>query len=241
MWQKSRQFWVSLTDDPSWSTHMPFHALVTRLSRCPGPAAALACDWVTRSRQCPQQGTLTFLTVSAWGLWVTVVTCGTPGWEGNHVKEEVLVCIITCVVLNQTSQTCSCQRKLLSRVWPFTVLSLISLWTGGASVVIKSLRNTSWTKTFQYKGQKNDWYLHKKTCYFWDDSKWINRTCFLGWWGGRRRAYSHRGNLGRHRKIPERSARTDHLPYCLDSSASRNTQCCYSVIVNTLHWFLSLP
>lgn len=65
---------------------MPFHALVTRRSRCPDPAAALACDGVTRSRQRPPHGTLTFLAEPAWGVWVTVVTCGTPGGtqRGGH-------------------------------------------------------------------------------------------------------------------------------------------------------------
>lgn len=78
---------VSLTDDPSWSTHMPAHALVTRRPRCPDPAAALACDRVTRSGQRPPRGTLTLLAAAACHLWVTMVTSSTPG-QGDHGKKK---------------------------------------------------------------------------------------------------------------------------------------------------------
>lgn len=77
---------VSLTDDPSRSTHMPVHALVTRLPRCPDPATALTRDRVTRSGQRPPQGTLTLLAVAAWHPRVTVVTSGTSG-QGGHSKK----------------------------------------------------------------------------------------------------------------------------------------------------------
>lgn len=69
---------VSLTDDPSCSTDMPVHALVTRLSPCPNPAAALARDRVTWFWQRPPQGTLTLLAAASWHLWVTMVTSSTP-------------------------------------------------------------------------------------------------------------------------------------------------------------------
>lgn len=94
----NKKLCVSLTDDPSWSTHMPVHALVTRLPRCPDPATALAGDMVTGSRQCPPQGTLTLLTVTARHLRVTMVTSSTPG-QGDHGKKER---VKNCVVCNQS-------------------------------------------------------------------------------------------------------------------------------------------
>lgn len=66
---------------------MPVHALVTRLPRSPDPAAALACDRVTWSRQRPPQGTLTLLAAAAWHLRVTMVTSRTPG-QGDHGRKE---------------------------------------------------------------------------------------------------------------------------------------------------------
>lgn len=87
---QKKKLCVSLTDDPSWSTHMPGHALVTRLPRCPNPAAALACDRVTWSRQRPPQGTLTLLTVAARHLRVTMVTSSTPG-QGKRKEFPAIV------------------------------------------------------------------------------------------------------------------------------------------------------
>lgn len=57
-------------------------------------------------------------------------------------------------------------------------------------------------------------------------NKWMNTesfTCSLGWCGDRRRVYSRHGNLGLHRRIPERSVHTDHPLCCLDSSTHTNT------------------
>lgn len=98
---------VSLTDDPSWSTHMPVHALVTRLPQSPDPAAALACNRVTWSGQCPPQGTLTLLTVASWHPWVAMVTSGTPGqwdkWETKSVT-TIVACYYRLNHLNNTAK-----------------------------------------------------------------------------------------------------------------------------------------
>lgn len=116
---------------------MPLHALLTRRSRCPDPAGALACDGVTRPRQRPPRRTLTLLAAAAWGVWVTVVTCGTPaGAQGGA----------GIVFLRQ--------QEGRTPVLPLAVFPLVSLGTGGACVVLQSLRCTSWAKTFDTRDKK---------------------------------------------------------------------------------------
>ena len=91
----NKKLCVSLTDDPSRSTHMLLHALVTRPPRCPDPATALAGDRVTWSRERPPQGTLTLLTATARHPRVTMVTSRTPG-QGDHGKMERVKNSVAC-------------------------------------------------------------------------------------------------------------------------------------------------
>lgn len=67
----------------------------------------------------------------------------------------------------QKFETCTCQRKSLSCVLPFTIFPLISLWTGDTSVVIKSLLYTGWTKTFDMRDRNFNtyWYVDNKYIY----------------------------------------------------------------------------
>lgn len=96
---------VSLTDDPSCSTHMPLHALVTRRPWDSDPATALARHRVARSGQRPPGGTLTLLAAAAWHPWVATVTSGTSGQEGKRsvgggrAREVKLSVVVAC---NQT-------------------------------------------------------------------------------------------------------------------------------------------
>lgn len=157
---KKRRWHISLTDDPRWSTHMPLHALVTRLPRRPIPAAALARDWVAWPRKRSPGGTLTFLAAASLCPRATTVACGTPARAARTIFERFTNFVATGGFYFQHLNSAI---KLHKNDQPFTVFSLISLWTGSASVVVISLCHTGWTETwtqiciYLYKYFKRYW------------------------------------------------------------------------------------
>lgn len=113
---------------------MPAHALVTRLSRRPDPAAALARDRVTWSGEGAPQGTLTLLAAAARHLRVTVVTGSTPVQRGTTRREKEFTAIVMKfpLILMKTENEWSWWEKCVNKKnspAPVAKVAQLQQWT----------------------------------------------------------------------------------------------------------------